>query len=459
MIADTGAYVSKGHFVIARAAIHATGPYNIPHVRVDAFCVYTNNTTCGSTRGFGNPQANFAAERQVDEIARKLGLDPLEFRMKNIIRPGTSTATGQLIAREGFGLDECIRKVTSVNHWKRRRLRYDAFNAMPNNLMRRGIGLALLYHGNSLGQERRDYASATLEISDDGIIHLSTGLLEYGTEAATGLAMIAAEILGIRLDRIKLEKADTRYVSDSGPTVASRTTVVGGRAVEIAATKMRKKLVKVAAEVLGCNPVEIGIRDNFFYCDRNHRRLNLSKLIDECERRQVILREIGYFEVPSLDWNAKIGQGSPYHDYTYGAVLADVAVDIETGMVTVRKMIEAYDVGHAINRDSIKVIIEGGSIQGLGYGLMEELVQKDGVVLNPNLFNYQVPTSTSIPTKMISFVVEHPGRLGPFGAKAIGEIPVVIPATAIANAVAHATGSAHNTLPLTPTKVISSFRG
>lgn len=225
LVADTGAYASNGPLVLIRALFHATGPYVIPNVNTDAYSVYTNNTTAGSFRGFGNPQAHFAAENHMDALAEKLGLDPINFRLKNILRPGTATATDQILD-SSVGLEDCIAKVRDASEWNRKRSVW----RQDSGRMRRGIGIALLYHGNSTGTgpEGVDRSSASITIDRTGHVTLRIGLAEYGTGARSGLAQIAAETLGVALNQITLEIPDTLTCPDSGGTFASRTVVMGG---------------------------------------------------------------------------------------------------------------------------------------------------------------------------------------------------------------------------------------
>jgi CO/xanthine dehydrogenase Mo-binding subunit len=453
LIADTGAYASNGPLVITRAIFHATGPYVIPNVRVDAYCVYTNNTIAGSFRGFGNPQAHFAAESQMDIIAEKLGMDPLDFRSVNMLRPGTVTATGQLLD-DSVGLEECAAKVRDASEWDRKRKEYTTISGR----FRKGIGIALLYHGNSIGPEGLDHSTVRVTIEKSGSVHFSTGLTEYGSGARTGLAQIVAEILGIPLAWIKDEVADTATTQDSGGTFASRTTVMGGRAIIAAAETLRRRIDPVAAKLLGCDVTQVQTRDGLIRSNDQHgHSITFRELVAECLRRHVELSEFGEFTASGVAVDENTGQGAPYLQYTFGAVIAEVEVDTLLGLVKPVKFTTAYDVGKAINPLSLEGQIDGGASQGLGYALMEELVHKDGAVVNPNLADYYIPTATDMP-EIESFIVEFPGKLGPFGAKAMGEPPIVAPAPALINAIYNATGVRCKSLPATPEKILLALR-
>jgi len=453
LLADTGAYASLGPLVAIRACFHATGPYVIPHVKTDAYCVYTNNTMAGSFRGFGGPQAHFAAESHIDEIAKKLGMDPLDFRLLNILRPGALTATSQVVD-EACGLEESINKAVKESDWYRKR---EQFSKM-NGTKRRGLGIAIMYHGNSLGPEGNDYAAVHMQIEKDGLVRFRTGLTEYGTGAPSGLIQIAAETMHLPMNYFKLEPPDTDHCSDTGPTVASRTITIGGRATQMVAGKLHQTLKEIAAEMLECAAGEVESADAKYYSKSNlERAVSYVEVIEWAYRHGVPLKEAGTFTAPKCEYDPETSQGTTYLQYTYGAVTAEVEVDTETGRVQVIKMVTAYDVGKAINPLSLEGQIEGGTVQGLGYSIMEELIHKDGVVVNPNLADYYIPTSLDIP-EIKTIVVEYPGNLGPYGAKAIGEPPIVLPAPAIVNAIDNAIGVRLNQIPATPDRVLMGFK-
>jgi CO/xanthine dehydrogenase Mo-binding subunit len=453
VVSDTGAYASLGPLVIIRACFHATGPYVIPHVKTDAYCMYTNNTMAGSFRGFGSPQVHFAAESQMDELAKKLDMDPLDLRFKNMLRPGTLTATSQLVD-EACGLEECTKRATEASGWQKKRLEF----SRDRGPFRRGIGIALMYHGNSLGPEGNDYAYVHILIKPDAKIVVRTALTEYGTGAISGLAQIAAETLGLPIHMFELDRPDTDSCQETGPTVASRVTVIGGRATQIAAQKLKEKLLNVAGDSLRCEPSKLTIRDEHVsHIDDPKRAVPFRKIVEECYKRHISLTETGYYPAPKCEFESENSQGTTYLQYTYGAVIAEVLVDMELGVVKPVKITAAYDAGRAINPLSVEGQIEGGTIQGLGYGLMEQLVHLGGMVANPSLGDYYVPTSLDIP-EIQTIIVEYPGAIGPFGAKAMGEPPVDLPAVALANAVAYTTGSRVFDLPIIAEKVLLAMK-
>ncbi len=453
LVADTGAYASLGPLVIIRALFHATGPYVIPHVNSDAYCVYTNNTIAGSFRGFGGPQAHFAAESHMDKIAKKLGMDPVDFRLLNILRPGTLMATSQMVD-EACGLEECVEKAVNGSDWHIKRSSF----AKENGTRRHGLGIAIMYHGNSLGPEGSDFASIHMKVDYDGKIGFRTGMTEYGTGAPSGLIQIAAETMHLPMSYFKLQPPDTDHCIDTGPTVASRTITIGGRASQLIAEKLDQQMKSIAAELLGCKSSDIEVSNGNYYDKKDSERsVSYSTIVESSRKRGIELDVEGTFTAPKCEYDPETSQGTTYLQFTYAAVTAEVEVDTETGRIDVVKMVTAYDIGKAINPLGVEGQIEGGTIQGLGYGIMEDLVHKDGIVQNSNLADYYIPTSLDIP-EIKTILLEYPGHLGPYGAKAIGEPPVVLPAAAIINAIDNAVGIRLTELPASPDRVLSALR-
>ncbi|MCS7137514.1 MAG: xanthine dehydrogenase family protein molybdopterin-binding subunit [Candidatus Caldarchaeum sp.] len=454
LIEDTGAYISKGHLVIGRATFHCTGPYEVPNVWADGYCVLTNNTMAGSTRGFGAPQAHFAAEMLMNELAEELGLSPLEIREANMLRPGSLTATSQRVEEDG--LVKCYRKAVEVSGWEARMREFERFNKISRTV-KKGIGIALLYHGNTLGPEGDDFATVAARVERDGTVVVQTGLTEYGTGALTSLVIVAAEALGLPVSKVQLERPDTAAIPSSGPTVASRTTAIGGNAALDAALKIRAAVASVAAKALNVKPDELDFK-NGQITHPSGRSVSWEEAVHQCYENKVELKAVGYYMAPPTKWDPETGQGAPYNQYTYGALVAEVSVDMETGFVVVDRMTAAYDVGKAINPLGLVAVYEGGTIMGTGYALTEEIVHERGFVVNPNLHTFIIPTASDAPKEINSIIVEVPGPVGVFGAKAMGEIPVVLPAAAIANAVANATGVYVRELPLRPHKLLETLR-
>lgn len=461
IILDTGAYASLGPFVGWRAIVHSTGPYRVKNAKIDLAVVYTNKVYAGAFRGFGNPQVSFAVERQMDLLAEELGIDPVEIRLKNALRNGDRTVHGQLLDH-GVGLVDAIQKAVEVANWYEKRRLY----AGQKGLLRRGIGIAVMYHGNSIGAEGADFSSATIIIQRDGSILFRTGLTDFGQGSIQGIVNIIAETLGVPPTYIKVEWPDTAATPDAGPTVASRSTVMGGNAALVAAYRLRQRLNRLAAELLGCDPEKIVIDAPDVYCsDDPENKITWQELVEQSFWKGVPLQEFGYFRAPPAEWDEETGQGAPYMHYTFGVIISDVEVDMETGVVRVKEAVTAYDIGRVINKTGADLHAIGGYIQGMGYALMEDLYySSDGKVYNVNLSTYHVPTALDIPEKITPIWVEAGFRRGPYGAKGLGEPSIVAIAPSIANAVAHALGGGIevskdvNKIPLTPDYIYSIIK-
>lgn len=454
LMEDTGAYVSKGHLVLGRAIFHCTGPYEVPNVKADGYCVLTNNTTAGSTRGFGSPQAHFAAEVQMDLIADKLGVDPVVLRAKNILRPGSLTATSQKI--DDPGLEICLKKAVEASEWYQKREHYQQLNRRDDSSVKSGIGIALVYHGNTLGPEGGDSTTVHVRITPEGKAVIETGLTDFGAGGTTSLAIVVAESLGLPYADVVVEWPDTSQISNSGPSVASRITVIGGRAALDAAQKIREKLKPVAADMLNCDESFLVFDDGQVYSRlAPERKITFKELAIQCTRRGEELKTVGYYEAPPTVWDTETGQGDLYNQYTFGALVAEVEVDTDTGFITVKKLTAAYDAGRVINPLGLLGVCEGGSIMGIGYAIMEKIVSDNGVIVNSTLHTYWVPTILDCPDTISTIEVESAGPIGVFGAKAMGEIPIVPTAPAIANAVANAIGVHLKEIPMTPPKILA----
>jgi len=450
---DTGAYASVGALVMQRALYHAAGPYEVPNAKIDAYQIYTNNCIAGSFRGFGAPQVHFAVESMMDEMAAELRMDPLDFRLKNMLLPGKRTISGWQVDNS-CGLPECVEKVVRDSEYRRKVELYRD----QRGPVRKGIGLALMHHGNSLGPEGSDWATAVVSIKHSRVVEFRTGLTEYGTGAPTGMMQIVADTLGIPMSWMVRGAPDTVTCPDSGLTVASRSTMIGGEASRLAAEKVKDKMARVASDILKCSTDRIAFSDGWvFNIDSPSNRIGFWELVDECHRSGLKLEEEARYQAPNVRFDVETGQGQTYLQYTFGAVVVEVEVDLSTGYVTPTRVSAAYDVGRAINLMSLEGQIEGGTVQSLGFGLMEELVLQKGIIKNPNLADYFIPTSLDSP-EIKSFIVEYPGPAGVFGAKAMGEPPIDAPHAALANAIFNATGVRIRDLPATPEKVVMGLK-
>ena len=446
ILADGGAYASLSERVLFVAVVVAAGPYNIPNVSIDGTAVYTNNVPTGAFRGFGKPQASFAAELQMDEAAEKIGMDPVEFRLRNVLKVGSTTPTGQILG-EGVGIGECILRARAASDWDAKR----RTSAGTGN-KRRGIGMACTIHPEGLNGEA-DAAAARVEINDEGKVVVKCGLTEYGQGIYTGFTRMISRLLGVGADRISVISPDTDLVPDSGPTVASRSTVFGGRAIMLATEKLRDGLAAVASEMLSCPPGELIFEGNSVRrTGQEDDRLAFDELVSECKKRGMKLREEGRVKKDLPLWDKEAGRGDLAPSYAFGAHVAEVEVDIETGKVDVINYTAAHDSGTAISREQYESQIFGGVAQGLGYALMEELILKDGIIRNQTFLDYHIPTAADIP-RIKTIIVEAPDDFGPFGAKGVGEAGIEPVAGAVANAVYNALGIPIHRFPFTPERV------
>lgn len=448
IIADGGAYASLSSRVLFQAVCLVAGAYQVPNVHVEGIVTYTNNVPMGAFRGFGKPQAFFAAEMQMDEAAEKIGIDPARFRLKNILKNDSITATGQVLT-SGVGLEECLLKATEVADWKNKRS-----TPVVMGSRRRGIGMACMIHPTSLGPLGVDIASATVEVDNaDGSILVRTGLTEYGQGLYTGYVKIVKRVLGLNRTKVIVELPDTMVALDAGPTVASRGTAMGGKALLLATEKLRKKLATTAAELLSCQEPEIIFENDAVYSLRsNSKRITFAGLVEACKEKGAELREEAWHRAEGINWDKQKGQGSPWMSYSFAVHVAEVEVDTDTGKVDVLNYVAAHDSGTVIVPTQFNSQIYGGVVQGLGYALMEEIRLDKGRITNASFLDYYIPTAADIP-RITPIAVEAPDNNGPFGAKGIGEPPIEPVAAAIGNAVYNAIGFPIREFPYTPERV------
>ena len=452
ILLDGGAYASLSSRVLFQAVCSVTGPYDVPNVHVDGHVAYTNNVPAGAFRGFGKPQGHFAAELQMDEAAERLGLDPMEFRLKNILRVGSVTATGQKLT-DSVGLEECLLKAVEASSWK---TEHDS--KKKQGLRRRGMGMACMIHPTSIGPLGVDVGSAIVEIADDESVIIKTGITEYGQGTYTGFVRIVQRLLGLNKTSITVEYPDTTRVLDSGPTVASRGTAVGGKGVYLAAQQLRDKMAAVAAELLSCSVQDLVFENDTVRSSGSiSKEITLATLAKECRKKGIELRESAWYKPTGLFWDQEKGQGSPWVSYSWATHIAEVEVDMDTGKVDVLNYVAAHDSGHVIVPTQLKSQIYGGVVQGIGYAMMEELLLNKGQIRNPNFTSYYIPTAADIP-KVTPIVVEFPDRYGPFGAKGIGEPSIEPVAAAIGNAVYNAIGIPVREFPFTAERVYEAIK-
>jgi CO/xanthine dehydrogenase Mo-binding subunit/aerobic-type carbon monoxide dehydrogenase small subunit (CoxS/CutS family) len=442
---NTGAYASWGPTVANRVPVHASGPYFVPHYRATTRAIHTHLVPAGAFRGFGVPQAAVAQEQLYDQLAERLGLDPLEFRLRNALTADQPTVCGQVL-ETGFGFKACLEALQPHSH----RARVDArrYNASAKR-MRRGIGIAGMWYGCG-NTSLPNPSTMRLGLKADGRIALFQGAVDIGQGSNTVVTQICADALGAPVDRFDLLGADTDQTPDCGKTSASRQTFVTGKAAFIAAKKLRQEILRLANAgedaVLEFRDGAIGVAER-----GQSRTLDLARLPADANGAYVLLVE-GKFDPPTTALDP-MGQGSPYAVYGSGAHMAEIEVDTDLGLIRVLKMTCAHDVGKAINPTLIEGQIEGGVAQGLGMALMEEFFPGRG----ENLHDYLIPTIGDVPP-IESLLIEDESPIGPFGAKGIGEQALIPTAPAILNALYHATGVRLHRIPATPDRVRAAIR-
>ena len=446
ILCDTGAYGSYGIAVASRAAVHAAGPYEIEHVDTEALCVYTNNPVAGAMRGFGTPQIAFAHESQMDLLAEKLGMDPLEIRRHNALRVGSVTATGQTLAAS-VGIGECLDAVEQSYRKARSSLR----NKDVSPFTRRGVGIGAMWYGiGNTGAQNP--STAQIEMDLDGGVTLYTGCADIGQGSTTVLGQIAAGTLGLAPGDIRMMVGDTKMTTNAGATSASRQTYISGNAVKDAAAKLADVLLTEAVDVMKVPKNSLVVNGGFvMHKDDPGRRIPFSKLAGRAQRKGIPLRWQGYFDPVTTPLDPVTGRGEPYATYAYACHVAEVTVDITTGEVTVDRVVAAHDVGRAIHPQGVVGQICGGVAMGMGFALMEEFTP--GVTAS--MKDYHIPTANDMP-EVVPIIVESAEPTGPFGAKGVGEPALIPTAPAILNAISDALGKRITHLPANLERVLEA---
>ncbi len=456
ILADAGAYASTSPFVAWRSTVQCTGPYEIDNVWADVRAAYTNNTYTGAMRGFGSPQVNFAVESLMDMLAERLGMDPLDLRLKNALRQGSVIASGQVLEGHDVSIADVMQRACEAAGWteKRKEYRSESYQKQMPPYVRRGIGMAASFRGVSLGAEGVDAAGASISIQEDGSVLVASGIAENGQGAKTVMAQMAAEELGVGLERVRFLATDTDRVPDSGPTVASRGTILGGSAVREAARQLREKLLRRAASHLGVPEDDLELKAGWVCrLSEPQERISFDEVCRLCVQNAETLFAFGWWAAPKTTWDEVTGRGDAYFTYTYNCHVAEVEVDIETGKVRVLRYYAAHDPGRAIHPELCHGQIRGGVAQAIGYGLLEEVELQQGQTRTLNFDEYLVPTAADV-GEITPLLVEHPDPCGPFGAKSIAEPATELGAPAIVNAIANATGRRIVELPANLERVL-----
>ena len=463
---DIGAYVSWG--VVTPLVMMETSAslYSVPHVRFRADNIYTNNPVTGAMRGYGNPQSTFFIETVMDQLAEQLDMDQADFRARNANQPNTETPQGLIIT--SCGLRECIEAVAvradsfalSVNEGG-----YPASAGVPHDgggsrpELKRGIGFACTLNvGGGARIYRSDGCGATVKVDDFGHVSLITGSTEIGQGSETVLAQIVATVLGVDVNDVRVLNSDTDVKPWDVGVHASRTTFIAGNAAHIAAMQARSQLFDTAAGMLEAAPEALEALGGEIIDTESGKTVSLAKVVRARHFREggeVVLGE-GWYDPPTKLVDKDTYKGNISAAYGFGAQMAEVEVDTETGKVNVLRLACANDVGLAINPMAVEGQIEGGAQMGLGYALTEELLVEEGRVLNPDFLDYRLFTSADMP-RIETIIVETDDPQGPFGAKGVGEMGGTPTAAAIANAIYDAVGVRLTELPMTPERVLAAL--
>jgi CO/xanthine dehydrogenase Mo-binding subunit len=448
MILDNGAYTSWGATTPSVMMMPISSLYKVPNVRYIAKCVYTNNTYSQAMRGYGNPQATFAIESQMDILAGQAGIDPYDFRLINSNQPGEVSPQGFKITT--CGLEECLQAVARELNWKAKR----------GQGKKRGVGMASLIHvGGGARVYKSDGCGTMIKMDDFGRVDVFTGASEIGQGSDTVIAQIVAEELGVRIDDVNIINNDTDVCPWDVGVHASRTTFVAGNAAHGAARKIKEQILALAAQELEAHVRDLVLKDRKIYVIGSPGRfLSLEKILRKAHysnQGQMIMADYFYDPVnENLDREFK---GNLSMTYSFGAHGVEVEVDEESGKIKILNYVAAHDVGRAINPMLLEGQVYGGVTMGVGYALTEQLILHKGEVMNPNFRDYKLLTCKDrIPVKTV--VVETQDPDGPFGAKGIGEPGCVPTAPAIANAIYDAIGVRIKDLPITPEKIVAALK-
>jgi CO/xanthine dehydrogenase Mo-binding subunit len=451
LVGDAGAYHDKGPATINFSSMMFGTLYNVPNIRFRGELVYTNKQMGTAFRGFGNPQVSFATESQLDELAEKMGMDPLDLRMRNSNCAMGETSCGAEIC--GCGMADCMVAAAEGIEWERKKKEKDPTKP-------RGVGIANMVHTGGGGRFYGfNSAEAMIKLSDEGTVTLITSALDMGQGAHTAMAQIAAEELGVRLGDINVMSHDTDLTPYDLGSWGSRASYMDGNAVLAAAKDAKRALVEAAAEMLEVEPALIVIEQGQIYVQGSDERHDLAEIVDHAVNAHgEPISGIGRFvdHLPE-GYTIPTAFAKNIPCFSFGTQAAEVEVDLETGQIHVLKVVAAHETGTTINPVMAEGQIEGSVVQGIGFALMEQLVCENGKVVNDRFLDYKIPNIGDIP-EIKAICIESVGTNGPFGAKGIGEPGLVPTAPAIANAVYDAIGVRFHELPITREKVLEALK-
>ncbi|MEI6725567.1 MAG: xanthine dehydrogenase family protein molybdopterin-binding subunit [Actinomycetes bacterium] len=451
VIGDAGAYHDKGPATINFSSMMFGTLYDVPNIRFEAEMVYTNKEMGTAFRGFGNPQVTFATESQLDELAHKMGIDPLDLRIRNSNCSMGTTSCGAEIC--GCAMTECMEAAARAIDWESKKAR-------PKGGKLRGVGLANMVHTGGGGRfYGYNSAEAFIKLSDEGTVTLITSALDMGQGSHTTMAQIAAEELGVSLSDINVMANDTDLTPYDLGSWGSRATFMDGNAVQAAARDARASLVEAAAEMLEADPADILIEESQIWVKGSTEKHDLAEIVEHAVNEHgTPLSGTGQFvdKLPE-GYTIPTAFAKNIPCFSFGTQAAEVEIDPETGQVRVLKVVAAHETGTTINQAMAEGQIEGSIAQGIGFALMERVIRQDGKVQNDRFLDYKIPNIGDMP-EIEAILVESVGTKGPFGAKGIGEPGLVPTAPAIANAIFDAIGVRFHELPITRDQVLEALR-
>ncbi|MBT9582607.1 xanthine dehydrogenase family protein [bacterium] len=439
-ILDGGAYATLSSVVLSRGSIHASGPYFVPNVRIKARAVATNHPPHGAYRGFGNPQSLFAVERHLNKVAARVGISPEELRRRNFLKDGLTTATGQIV-RDGVDLNALMERAFKSTDYHAKCQRFVEENRTSS--LKKGIGFAVFHHGSGFTGigETKMASIAGVQATDQGKVRVLAASTEIGQGARTVFSQIVADALQLPYEMIEVAQPDTRQVPNSGPTVASRTCMVVGKLVETAALGVKQALVQQAGLAVPYTGEEFS-----------------AAILRYLQRYPDLKVYSQYHTPPTIHWNEETYQGDAYGAYGWAVYVAEVSYDPICYEAKVDHFLALQDVGKVLHPVLAEGQVEGGVAQGVGWALSEEVVWKNGHMINNQMTNYIMPTAVDLPRIEVLFH-EAPYAGGPQGAKGVGEMPIDGPAPAILNALSQALGLEFDRVPATPETIMKTVDG
>ncbi|MEK6711610.1 MAG: xanthine dehydrogenase family protein molybdopterin-binding subunit, partial [Nitrospinota bacterium] len=450
MVVENGGYSDYGPVVGSITAHMGGSLYNFKAYRHHADVVYTNVPPGGAMRGVGNAGYTFGTEVAMDNHARQIGMDPAELRMKNLVRKGDTTIIGAKIS--SCGARECLQEAVKRVPWKGQR--------PAGGVKKRGYGLAMAVHFTGARAMGPETAGAFIKMNKDGTVQVLSGTIEMGNGSDTTLSQICAEALGVRVEDVRIINGDTSVNPYGWGVRGSRTTTIDGMATRLAAIEARDMLLRGAAQILECDVADLDARDGKIFVKSSPDRMvthsqAYMKIYDK-QGSEAVYTAASY-DSPSETPDPATGYGNWSAAYSFGAKVAEVEVDTETGAVEVLRIISANDVGTVVNPAGAQGQLDGGALMGVGYALMEDFQVEGGQPVNPNWLDYKFPSTQDMP-RLEAILVETKNPSGPYGAKGLGEMVQLATEPAIANAVYDAVGVRITDLPITPEKILKALR-